>query len=84
MVHVENITGNKIKTVFQDPAFTTSDKEFLASLGHEVVEAPAAMALVDEDAFVFGIHLYREVYAQALEKSLPAILIGTGYNVWEE
>ncbi|KAH6884096.1 hypothetical protein B0T10DRAFT_493595 [Thelonectria olida] len=81
---LENITGSKIKTVFQDPAFTTSDKEFLASLGHRVVEAPAAMALVDEDAFVFGIHLYREVYAEALEKSLPAILIGTGYSVWEE
>lgn len=88
MIMVEDLEtmndGGKIRTVFQDPAFTARDREFLVGLGHEVVESPKAMELVDEHTLLFGIHLYREVYAEALKKSLPAILVGTGYSVWEE
>ncbi|KAK7429390.1 hypothetical protein QQZ08_003982 [Neonectria magnoliae] len=80
---LEKITGSKIDCIFQDPIFTQPDKDFLAGLGHRVVENPEACDMVDADSLLFGIHLYRPVYAEALEKSLPAIFVGTGWDVWD-
>ncbi|KAH6973177.1 hypothetical protein BKA56DRAFT_593403 [Ilyonectria sp. MPI-CAGE-AT-0026] len=84
MLRVENITGGKIECIFQDPVFTQSDKDFLASLGHQVVETPAACGMIDANSLLYGIHLYRPIYAMALEKSLPAIFVGTGWDVWDD
>ncbi|KAK7421644.1 hypothetical protein QQX98_002111 [Neonectria punicea] len=82
-VIAEKITGSKIDCIFQDPIFTQPDKDFLAGLGHRVVEDPEACDMVNADSLLFGIHLYRPVYAEALEKSLPAIFVGTGWDVWD-
>lgn len=81
---LEKVTGGKIECIFQDPVFTRSDKDFLASLGHQVVETPAACHMIDADSLLYGIHLYRPIYAMALENSLPAIFVGTGWDVWDD
>ncbi|KAL7892742.1 hypothetical protein HDV63DRAFT_233665 [Trichoderma sp. SZMC 28014] len=80
---LQKFCKNKIKVIVQEPAFNASDKEFITSLGHQVVESPEAFEAVDDKTFVFGIHLYRDVYAQIFENGeYPAIFIGTGWKVW--
>lgn len=69
---------------FQEPVFSPGDKEFVQRLGHEVVETPAGFDLVDTETLVFGIHLYRDIYSQAIAKATPAVFIGTGYDVWDK
>ncbi|KAK1985716.1 hypothetical protein LZ30DRAFT_355814 [Colletotrichum cereale] len=69
---------------FQEPRFTPNDAEFLANLGHEVVESPAAFEAVDEDTLVFAVHMYRPIYEATLEKASPAMFVGTGWGVWDE
>ncbi|KAM0424990.1 hypothetical protein ACHAPT_009791 [Fusarium lateritium] len=81
---LENIIGQKIECFFQDPVFNASDKAFLTNLGHTVVETPAGCEMIDRDTFFFGVHLYKRIYAMALEKSLPAIFVGTGWDVWDD
>lgn len=73
-----------IQCFFQEPLFTASDRDFVRSLGHEVVESPRGFEMVDRETLVFGIHLYRDIYSQAISRSVPAVFIGTGLNVWEE
>ncbi|KAM0808404.1 putative SRR1-like domain-containing protein [Seiridium cardinale] len=80
---VEQLCGRKVRRIFQEPCFTVGDKEFLTSLGHEIVDSPKGFEEISEDSIVFGIHLYRNIYSAAIEKALPAIFIGTGYDVWE-
>ncbi|KAF4973938.1 hypothetical protein FZEAL_9124 [Fusarium zealandicum] len=81
---LEKITGEKIECVFQDPVFSASDKAFLVNLGHSVVETPAGCDMIDQDTLFFGVHLYKPIYAMALEKALPAIFVGTGWDVWDD
>lgn len=81
---VEKTTGQKVDCFFQDPVFSTSDKAFLANLGHTVVETPAGCEMIDKDTLFFGVHLYKPIYSMALEKHLPAIFVGTGWEVWDE
>ncbi|KAM5357517.1 hypothetical protein ACJZ2D_016179 [Fusarium nematophilum] len=81
---LEKISGQKIECFFQDPVFSTSDKAFLENLGHSVVETPAGCDMIDGDTLLFGVHLYKPIYAMALEKSLPAIFVGTGWDVWDD
>ena len=60
--------------IFQDPAFTPSDIAYLESLGHRVVETPAAFDMIDDTTFLFAPHLERGVYAAAVAgKKLPAL-----------
>ncbi|KAK0390558.1 hypothetical protein NLU13_0062 [Sarocladium strictum] len=80
---LEKLNGSEIKCIHQDPIFTESDKGFLIKLGHSVVEDPGAYTEVDEDTFLYGVHLYRPVYAASLETKLPCIFVGTGYDEWE-
>lgn len=72
-----------IRCFFQEPLFTLADKEFIRALGHEVVDSPLGFAKVDHETLVFGVHLYREIYNQAISKCVPAVFIGTGLDVWE-
>ena len=65
------------QVIFQDPAFTRSDMEYLETQGHTVVASPAAFDLVDPNSFLFAPHLEHEYYAKAVEKHLPAITIGS-------
>ncbi|PNP78850.1 hypothetical protein FNYG_07715 [Fusarium nygamai] len=79
---LEKITGGKIETFFQDPAFSSSDKKFLESIGHTVLEDPKGTQMVDEKTLFFGVHLYRPVYNDALEGELPALFVGTSWEDW--
>ncbi|PHH70168.1 hypothetical protein CDD82_7295 [Ophiocordyceps australis] len=72
-----------IPCFFQDPAFSPSDCAFLASLGYSVLVPPAASAHIDASSFLYAIHLYRPVYAEALATGPPAIFVGTSWDVWD-
>lgn len=76
--------NESIPCSFQEPRFTSSDIAFLTGLGHEVIESPAAFEAVDEETLVFAIHMYRPIYEATLEKAVPAMFVGTGWDVWDE
>ncbi|PHH76835.1 hypothetical protein CDD80_1176 [Ophiocordyceps camponoti-rufipedis] len=80
---LEKITGSSIPSIFQEPLFTPADRQFLTSLGYQVVETPEGYNHTSRHSFIFGIHLYRPVYAMALSAHLPALFVGTGLSVWE-
>ncbi|PFH62868.1 hypothetical protein XA68_11424 [Ophiocordyceps unilateralis] len=80
---LEKIAGSPIPCIFQEPLFTPADRHFLSSLGYQVVETPDACAHISRHSFIFGIHLYRPVYAMVLGQYLPALFVGTGWSVWE-
>ncbi|KAI0476578.1 hypothetical protein GGR56DRAFT_481412 [Xylariaceae sp. FL0804] len=69
---------------FQEPVFNAVDKSFIESLGHQVVDSPEGFRLVDASTVAFGVHLYKEVYLQIIEKHIPAIFVGTPCGVWED
>ncbi|KUI70007.1 hypothetical protein VM1G_04796 [Cytospora mali] len=75
--------GQPIECFYQEPRFAQPDKDFIESIGGNVVDSPASYDLVDETTLVFGVHLYRDIWAAALKKSLPGIFVGTGWGVWE-
>jgi hypothetical protein len=77
------VSGHAIPCVFQEPIFSAVDESFLVSLGHTVVRSPKGFELVDADALLFGVHLYRPVYEMALADDLPRIFVGTGWDVWD-
>lgn len=73
-----------MKRITQEPVLTPNDEAFLNDqLSHEVVASPKAFGMVDEKTLLFGVHLYRPVYAAALKKCLPGILVGTAADVWD-
>lgn len=73
----------RIHCTFQEPIFTHTDKSFLASLGHAVIDSPGGYNLVSPKTLLFGVHLYRPIYAEALKGALPAVFVGTGWDVWD-
>ncbi|KAK2601408.1 hypothetical protein N8I77_010862 [Diaporthe amygdali] len=77
-------SGQDIETIYQEPRFTQPDKDFLTSLGGKTVDSPGAYELIDRGTLIFGVHLYRDIWAAALKDSLPAMCVGTGWDVWEE
>ena len=81
--HKEAIHKSKIECFFQEPVFTTSDKEFIESLGHHVVESPRGFQMIHTRTLLFGVHLYRPIYVKALENYLPAMFVGTDLDVWD-
>lgn len=83
-LYAEKHAGEPIPCIFQEPVFTSADRDFIAGLGHSVVDSPEACDRVDPDTFLFGIHLYRPIYALALRKCLPALFVGTGWDVWDQ
>ncbi|OAA55104.1 Sensitivity To Red Light Reduced-like, SRR1 [Cordyceps fumosorosea ARSEF 2679] len=81
---LEKYTQLSVECVFQDPIFTPSDISFLTALGHRVVPSPAAYALVEGTTLLFAVHLYRPIYAAAFQQpDLPAMFVGTGWDVWD-
>lgn len=81
---LQRSSPHKIPCLFQEPVFNSSDKSFIQSLGHEVVESPEAFDRVTPSTLVFGVHLYKSIYVQAIAKHLPAVFVGTPLDVWEE
>ncbi|PSR80333.1 hypothetical protein BD289DRAFT_357373, partial [Coniella lustricola] len=75
--------GMDIECFYQEPRFADPDKAFIASLGGKVVESPSSYDLMDGTTFVYGVHLYRDIWAAALDKELPGLYVGTGWDVWE-
>jgi hypothetical protein len=80
---IEQASSHKLRCIFQEPCFTASDMEFLRSLGYEILDSPKGFEEISEDSVVFGIHLYRDIYSSAIKDVIPALFIGTGYDVWE-
>ncbi|KAM3560887.1 hypothetical protein MY1884_002674 [Beauveria asiatica] len=80
---LEKYSKRSIECIFQEPIFTDSDKSFLTSLGHRIVSSPAAYSLIDNTTLLLAVHLYRPIYAAALKLNLPAIFVGTGWDVWD-
>ncbi|KEY65249.1 hypothetical protein S7711_01769 [Stachybotrys chartarum IBT 7711] len=82
---LEKFASNKsIKCYFQEPAFTETDTLFIQSLDHQVVESPTGFDMVKDHSLLFGVHLYRPIYAAALRRSLPSIFVGTSWDVWDQ
>lgn len=77
-------SNNTIECFYQEPRFSQPDKDFIATLGGKVIESPESYCIIDETTLVFGVHLYRDIWAAALEKSLPGMFVGTGWDVWDE
>lgn len=73
-----------MEVIFQEPIFTASDEALITSLGHKVVPTPEATKQVSPTTFLFAVHLYRPIYAAALKSHLPAVFVGTGWDVWDE
>ncbi|KAI1100019.1 hypothetical protein F4804DRAFT_336642 [Jackrogersella minutella] len=82
--HLQHNNPQPIRCLFQEPIFNAADEVFIRNLGYEVVPSPGGFEQVNAATLVFGIHLYRDVYAQAIAHSLPAAFIGTPREVWEE
>ncbi|OAR02935.1 hypothetical protein LLEC1_04937 [Akanthomyces lecanii] len=80
---LQRYSKGSIECIFQEPIFTHSDESLLRALGHRVVASPAAYELIDDATLLFAVHLYRPIYAAALKSSLPAIFVGTGWDVWD-
>ncbi|KAI1505849.1 hypothetical protein F5X99DRAFT_366319 [Biscogniauxia marginata] len=81
---IQSAQKRPIRCVFQEPCFTPVDKSFLESLGHQVVDSPEGFNLVSPAALVFGVHLYRNVYSEAIAQHTPSMFVGTPYAVWDE
>ncbi|KAL9640114.1 MAG: hypothetical protein Q9164_000501 [Protoblastenia rupestris] len=63
--------------VFQDPAFTNSDINYLESLGFTVLDSPHGFDRIDPNTFLFAPHLESNIYALALQNDLPALSLGS-------
>jgi hypothetical protein len=81
---LEKYTSTRIECIFQEPLFTDSERAFLKDMGHTVVDHPVACQSVTRDTLLYGIHLYRELYQEALDAALPAVFVGTGWDTWDE
>ncbi|KZZ88794.1 hypothetical protein AAL_07995 [Moelleriella libera RCEF 2490] len=79
---LETDGGRKIDCIFQEPLFTDADVSFLQGRGYAVLK-DGACEQVDRDTLLFGIHLYKPLYAQAIANELPAVFVGTDWNTWD-
>ncbi|KAK7974364.1 hypothetical protein PG989_016212 [Apiospora arundinis] len=75
--------GAPIRCVFQEPYFTPADVDFLKGMDYEIVDSPDGYKSVDKDTFLYGIHMYKDTYSDAIASHIPAIFIGTGWDTWE-
>ncbi|ERS95638.1 hypothetical protein HMPREF1624_08154 [Sporothrix schenckii ATCC 58251] len=77
-------TGHAIECFFQEPLYTSADKAYLIGLGHTVIETPAAYQMIGPTTMVFAIHLPTREYLGCLLDAVPVMLIGTGYETYED
>ncbi|KAG6040286.1 hypothetical protein E4U41_001073 [Claviceps citrina] len=81
---LESLFNTSIHCTFQEPLLTAADTAFLTQRGHAVVPAPLASTAVTPHTLLFGIHLYRPLYQEALHEHLPSVFVGTGWETWEQ
>ncbi|CEJ89590.1 hypothetical protein VHEMI05425 [[Torrubiella] hemipterigena] len=82
--HLESLLDKKIIRITQEPVLTPNDETFLKThLSHTILPSPEAFHAITPNTLLYGIHLYRPIYAAALEKSLPGIFVGTDADVWD-
>lgn len=81
----ERQDGGRIECFFQEPLFTKPDRAFIESLSpsFSVLESPEGFEKVDNATFLYGLHLYRPIYAKALARAAPSIFVGTSLDVWD-
>lgn len=82
-MHIGQQGGHAIECFFQEPLYTGSDKAFLQSLGHSVVETPVASQMITQTTMVFAIHLPTREYLDCLCGVVPAMLVGTSFDKYE-
>ncbi|KID74233.1 uncharacterized protein G6M90_00g081920 [Metarhizium brunneum] len=80
---LEKLAGTKIECIFQEPLFTDAERTFLTGMGYRVVDHPVACRAVTADSLLYGVHLYRELYEEALRAALPAVFVGTDWDTWD-
>lgn len=81
---IETVSNTTIHCTFQEPLFTDADTAFLTARGHAVVPAPLASTAVTPHTLLYGIHLYRPLYEEALQDYLPSVYVGTDWETWEQ
>ncbi|KAG6029484.1 hypothetical protein E4U40_000499 [Claviceps sp. LM458 group G5] len=81
---LETFFNTTIHSIFQEPLFTDADTAFLTARGHAVVPAPLASTAVTPHTLLYGIHLYRPLYEEALQHHLPSAYVGTDWETWEQ
>ena len=81
----ERQDSGRIECFFQEPLFTKPDCAFIESLSpsFRVVDSPEGFEKVNPTTFLYGLHLYRPIYAKALAKAAPSIFVGTSLDVWD-
>lgn len=77
-------SSHPIECFFQEPLYTSSDRDYLRSIGHTVVETPAASRMITPMTMVFTIHLPTREYLGCLAGAVPAMLVGTTFDRYEE
>ncbi|KAG6205418.1 hypothetical protein E4U35_002617 [Claviceps purpurea] len=81
---LETFFNTTIHCTFQEPLFTDADTAFLTARSHAVVPAPLASTAVTPHTLLYGIHLYRPLYEEALQDHLPSAYVGTDWETWEQ
>ncbi|KAG5918113.1 hypothetical protein E4U42_006997 [Claviceps africana] len=81
---METLFQTTIQCTFQEPLLTDADTAFLTARGHTVVPAPLASTAVTQHTLLYGIHLYRPLYEEALRDHLPSVFVGTGWETWDQ
>ncbi|KAG5953572.1 hypothetical protein E4U53_004671 [Claviceps sorghi] len=81
---MESLFKTTIHSTFQEPLLTDADTAFLTARGHAVVPAPLASTAVTQHTLLYGIHLYRPLYEEALRDHLPSVFVGTGWETWDQ
>ncbi|KAG5978341.1 hypothetical protein E4U55_006228 [Claviceps digitariae] len=81
---LETLSQATIPCTFQEPLLTAADTAFLTTRGHAVVPAPLASTAITQHTLLYGIHLYRPLYEEALRDELPCVFVGTGWETWEQ
>lgn len=74
----------QISVYCQDPCYTLQDREFLESLGFEVVECPNGESLIDHTSLVFAPHIPVDHTVLTITRCIrhrPCILIGHSVNI---
>ncbi|OAA35180.1 hypothetical protein NOR_08103 [Metarhizium rileyi] len=79
----EKLANAEIQCIFQEPLFTDAERTFLVDMGHRVVDHPVACRAVTSDSLLYGVHLYRDLYQEALGAALPAMFVGTDWDTWD-
>ena len=70
-------TGQKLRTIFQDPRFSSADARLVGALGGTAVHHPHARQYIGPKTFLFALFLpHNAMWNFALRDAEPAIFLG--------